>query len=193
MHFVGLFLSSLLKMHGPKKIACLVVFLCGDYYNRLKTKFPAEVQNNLEMSYHLEMRYHLTYSVIQISWSRNNTCHWIAKLHIKDTACHSIFKILTKVYWVFLSVGCYIGTRISRVDCCLGLRVQELFSVVQRSWFIFSLEHWDDGSDPSLRIGQDSSVDIATRYGLDGQEIESRSRVRFSVPAQAGPGAHPAS
>jgi hypothetical protein len=37
--------------------------------------------------------------------------------------------------------------------------------------------------------GQDSSVSIAIRFGLDGPGIESR----FSAPVQTGPGAHPAS
>ena len=41
--------------------------------------------------------------------------------------------------------------------------------------------------------GQDSSVGIATRYGLDGPGIKSRSRARFSAPIQTGPGAHTAS
>ena len=41
--------------------------------------------------------------------------------------------------------------------------------------------------------GQDSSVGIATRYGLDGPGIESRWGARFSAPVQTGPGAHPAS
>ena len=40
---------------------------------------------------------------------------------------------------------------------------------------------------------QDSSVGKATRYGLDGQGIESRWGARFSAPVQTGPGAHPAS
>jgi hypothetical protein len=40
--------------------------------------------------------------------------------------------------------------------------------------------------------GRDSSVGIATRYGLDGPGIESRWGARFSVPFQTGPGAHPA-
>jgi hypothetical protein len=39
----------------------------------------------------------------------------------------------------------------------------------------------------------DSSVGIATGYGLDGPGIESRWRVRFSAPVQNGSGAHPAS
>ena len=34
---------------------------------------------------------------------------------------------------------------------------------------------------------------MATGYGLDGPEIESRWGARFSVPVQTGPGAHPAS
>ena len=40
---------------------------------------------------------------------------------------------------------------------------------------------------------RDSSVGIATRYGLDGPGIESRWGPRFSAPGQTGPGAHPAS
>ena len=42
-------------------------------------------------------------------------------------------------------------------------------------------------------MGRDSSVGIATRYGLDGPGIESRWGSRFSTPVQTGPGAHPAS
>jgi len=44
-------------------------------------------------------------------------------------------------------------------------------------------------------VGQDSSVGIATRYGLDGPVIESRrgGEARFSATFQTGPGAHPAS
>jgi len=42
-------------------------------------------------------------------------------------------------------------------------------------------------------IGRDSSVGIATSYGLDGPGIESRWEARFSAPVQTGPGAHPAS
>ena len=42
-------------------------------------------------------------------------------------------------------------------------------------------------------VGRDSSVGIATRYGLDGPGIESRWEARFSAPVQTSPGAHPAS
>ena len=42
-------------------------------------------------------------------------------------------------------------------------------------------------------LGRDSSVGIATRYGLDGPEIESPVGAKFSAPVQTGPGAHPAS
>ena len=42
-------------------------------------------------------------------------------------------------------------------------------------------------------VGRGSSVGIATRYGLDGQGIESWWRARFSALVQTGPGAHPAS
>jgi len=39
----------------------------------------------------------------------------------------------------------------------------------------------------------DSSVGIATRYGMDGPGIESRWGATFSAPVQTGPGAHAAS
>jgi hypothetical protein len=41
--------------------------------------------------------------------------------------------------------------------------------------------------------GRDSSVGIATGYGLDGAGIEFRWGARFSAPFQTGPGTHPAS
>jgi hypothetical protein len=40
---------------------------------------------------------------------------------------------------------------------------------------------------------RDSSVGIATGYGLDGPGIESRWGARFFAHVQNGPGAHPAS
>jgi hypothetical protein len=42
-------------------------------------------------------------------------------------------------------------------------------------------------------MGRDSSVGIATRYGLEGPGIESRKRERFSSTFQTGTGAHPPS
>ena len=44
-----------------------------------------------------------------------------------------------------------------------------------------------------ISVGPDSSVGIATRYGLGGPGIEFRWEARFSTPVQTGPGAHPAS
>jgi hypothetical protein len=44
-----------------------------------------------------------------------------------------------------------------------------------------------------LLLGRDSSVGIATRYGLCGSEFESRWGTRFSASVQTGPEAHPAS
>ena len=41
-------------------------------------------------------------------------------------------------------------------------------------------------------MGRDSSVGIATGYGLDGPGIESQWGEIFA-PVQTGPGAHPAS
>ena len=40
-------------------------------------------------------------------------------------------------------------------------------------------------------VVRDSSVGITTRYGLDLPGMESRWWVRFSVPVQTGPAAHP--
>ena len=42
-------------------------------------------------------------------------------------------------------------------------------------------------------MGHDSSVRIATRYGLDGPGIESQWGARFSAPVQTDLGVHPAS
>jgi hypothetical protein len=43
-----------------------------------------------------------------------------------------------------------------------------------------------------LFCGPGSVVGIATSYGLDGPEIESRWGARFSATVQTGPGGHPA-
>jgi hypothetical protein len=42
-------------------------------------------------------------------------------------------------------------------------------------------------------MGRDSSVGIATRYGLGGPRIESRWGARFSTSVQTDPGVHPVS
>jgi hypothetical protein len=44
-----------------------------------------------------------------------------------------------------------------------------------------------------INMGRDSSVGIATGYGLDGLGIESRWGARFFAHVQTGPGVHPAS
>jgi hypothetical protein len=44
-----------------------------------------------------------------------------------------------------------------------------------------------------FNVGRYSSVGIATRYGLDGPGIESRSEARFSASVQTGSGTHTAS
>jgi hypothetical protein len=41
-------------------------------------------------------------------------------------------------------------------------------------------------------VSQDSSVGIATLYGLDGPGIDSRWGARYSALVQTGPGAHTA-
>jgi hypothetical protein len=45
----------------------------------------------------------------------------------------------------------------------------------------------------TLTADLDSSVVMATRYGLDGPEIETRWEARFSAPIHSDPGAHPES
>ena len=45
----------------------------------------------------------------------------------------------------------------------------------------------------SYVLDRDSSVGVATRYGLDGPGIESRWGARFSASVHTSPGAHPAS
>jgi hypothetical protein len=42
-------------------------------------------------------------------------------------------------------------------------------------------------------VDRDSSVGLATEYGLDGPGIESLWGAKFSAPVQIDPGAHPAS
>jgi hypothetical protein len=42
-------------------------------------------------------------------------------------------------------------------------------------------------------LGRNSSVGIATRYGLDSPGIESRCGAKFSAPVRNGSGTHPAS
>ena len=44
-----------------------------------------------------------------------------------------------------------------------------------------------------VSAGQDSSVGIVTRCGLDGLGIESRWDATFSAPVQTGPDTYPAS
>ena len=63
-----------------------------------------------------------------------------------------------------------------------------LLSIRRPSKCFFQLLKWIH-----LARWRDSSVGIATRYGLDGQGIESRWEARFPAPVQTGPGAHPAS
>jgi hypothetical protein len=50
-------------------------------------------------------------------------------------------------------------------------------------YFVVSVSIWD----------RDSSIGIATRYGLHGPGIQSRWEARFSAPVQTGHVAHPAS
>jgi hypothetical protein len=68
--------------------------------------------------------------------------------------------------------------------------------VVNAVWIHLSdhclCEHQTINISIIYRVGQDSSVGIATRYGLDGPGIESRWGARFSVSVQTVAGAHTA-
>jgi hypothetical protein len=55
----------------------------------------------------------------------------------------------------------------------------------ERPTFVFALFR--------LNLIRDSSVGIATRYGLDGPVIEARWGARFFAPVQTEPKAHTAS
>ena len=71
-------------------------------------------------------------------------------------------------------------------------KLLELKKITVLKWGQFIPSFFFDPLKDSL-MGRDSSVDIATRYGLDGPAIESRWGARFSAPAQTGSGAYPAS
>jgi len=58
-------------------------------------------------------------------------------------------------------------------------------------WQISSNRHWDISIIHNT-MSRDSSVVIATRYGLYGPGIESRWGMRFSALVQTGPEANPA-
>ena len=97
------------------------------------------------------------------------------------------------VCWLVISVSCGLFVCVFLmcsvfvfVVCCLcdwpsGCWLGGHISKQQQNWIIIII------------VDRDSSVGIATRYGLDGPVIESRWGARFSAPVQTGPGAHPAS
>ena len=68
-----------------------------------------------------------------------------------------------------------------------------LFTIV-RSEFLMIASHCIFLNYFLLRLmDRDSSVDVQTRYGLDGPGIESRWGGGISALVQTGPGAYPAS
>jgi len=74
--------------------------------------------------------------------------------------------------WYFSRIANY-GTKIPAIF----RGIFETFRCILKFVCVFSLD-------------RDSSVRIATRYGMDGPVIESRCGARFSAPVQTGPGAH---
>ena len=105
-------------------------------------------------------------TVFQVS-EHKNTPSRSAHKYGSSTASHVIYR--QSVWLIAIRVSCYL-----RAMSCV--RMYE--------WFTKSFI--------SL-MGWDSSVGIATRYGLDGPGIESRWGARFSAPIQTGPAAYPAS
>ena len=76
-----------------------------------------------------------------------------------------------------------IGCRLANfTDTCRGL--SQARNVLPKHYI--ELVH-----DCFVHVGRDSSVGIATRYGLDGAGIESRWGASFSAPVRNDPGAHP--
>ena len=75
--------------------------------------------------------------------------------------------------------------------CILFLKYTQIIACIKFRLFIIKPRNL---MEPEFNLmGRDSSVGIATRYGLGGQGIESRWGARFSAPVQTGPEAHPAS
>jgi hypothetical protein len=60
---------------------------------------------------------------------------------------------------------------------------------------LYSTDYWSliYGLGALQSLGRNSSVGIATRYGLDSPGIESRCGARFSAPVRNCSGTHPAS
>ena len=102
-------------------------------------------------------------------------------------ACHVVMKtefFSREIFenWSNFMKICSEGAMLLHAD---GRTDKPLFAIVQTG-FTFLKEVCG-------QTGRDSSVGIATRYGLDGPGIESRWGARFSAPVQTGPGVHPAS
>jgi hypothetical protein len=95
---------------------------------------------------------------------------------------HSISFRLTSPLSLFPCTVCNITSLPNDTLLLLVFLVKAHFDVVQVISYC---------SDPVL-MDRDSSVSIATRYGLEGPGIESRREARFSAPVQASRGAHPA-
>jgi hypothetical protein len=63
--------------------------------------------------------------------------------------------------------------------------IRTLISLVPKAGLLYANRY--------IKMGLKSAVDKATRYGLDGQKIESHREAKFSPPVHIGSGAHPAS
>ena len=68
------------------------------------------------------------------------------------------------------------GVPASEVGYTIATTRRETTNVHKNMW-----RHWGEGDHWFVCVGRDSSVGIATRYGLDGSEIESRWGARFTA------------
>ena len=87
-------------------------------------------------------------------------------------------------HWQLLVIWIPLSIQTACVD--FSFKVTRHFSEAE---YILSIKY----VSPSVTCGPDSSIGIATGYGLDSPRILSRWGARFSAPVQTGPGAHPAS
>jgi hypothetical protein len=86
------------------------------------------------------------------------------------------------------------GVRVSSLAECTSARLAGV--VIAAVGVCVCVSRFETGCFQGIRtviMGRNSSVGIATRYGLDDLMIESRWGARFSAPFRTGPGAHPAS
>jgi len=112
---------------------------------------------------------------------------WNPKVHYRTHKCPPTIHIMSQINPVYASLSNFLNIHFS-----YPLPIyDQVFQMVSPAFLVRRINFYSDGS-----VGRDSSVGIATRYGLDDPEIESPwggGGARYSAPVQTGPGVHPAS